>query len=73
MTKKFALLVYLIIKFILQIFWNTNNGSNDDSISGYARPRNRPTGPDFEKIFKSSNIDLNSNKKQIIKGYEKED
>ena len=26
-TKKFVWLVYLIKKFIMQIFWNTNNGS----------------------------------------------
>lgn len=45
-----------------------DKGENDNSIAGYKRPRNRPTGQDFEEVFRNSNIDLKSKEVQIIRG-----
>lgn len=49
-----------------------DKGYNNNSIAGYLHPRQKPTGKDFEEIFKKSNIDLKSKKTQLIKGHNEE-
>ena len=42
---------------------------SSSEIEDYQRPRNRPTGKTFERIFKFAGIDLSKTSEQFIKGY----
>jgi len=42
---------------------------NDSSIENYGRPRHKPNGETFKKIFDINNVNMKSNETQILRGY----